>query len=454
MLTIGIAITRDQLLAVALDGAPAAPGLAASVAVPCREPFGGPDDPAALGAALRGAVPDGPLPRAVISLPPSLTDVRSANLPVTDLPRARAIHLGELEGSLPIDDDEILSDLLPSAPETPGTFIAIAARRSFVEKTVEAFQAAGISIDRVVTDHAALLLLASGKAPDDALLLSSFSDILLLRTSGGGVRVARQFPAAMADSPADILSAAIDAAGGEGPSPQAFAVGSLPGPLAGSIPGLTALPLSEEVPYSHLAAFGAALAPLFPKVAGGFSLRTSAEAAAEKVHEGRRLRLAAIAAGAAAVLAVGALQFSVWVGNRKVEKIQAQVRKEFTEAAPDVKLRQDAADAQIREKLASIRRLQKELGADAPPAVDLLSRASKALPEGQIAVREASVEGGRIRLVGEAEAATLVEAYRSGLAAAFGAEYTVAVQGSEGSAKGTSVRFTILVERKEDRRAS
>jgi hypothetical protein len=119
-----------------------------------------------------------------------------------------------------------------------------------------------------------------------------------------------------------------------------------------------------------------------------------------------------------------------------------------------VKLQEATAGAQIRDKVASLRRLQKELGTDAPPVADLLSRASKALPQGDIAVRESSVEGGRVRLVGEAGAATMVESYRAGLSAAFGPGYSVAVQGSEGSAKGTSVRFTILVERKEDRRAS
>jgi len=451
MSTIGIAVSRDQFLAVVLDGAPPSTRVVAAAAIPCREPFGGPDDSVALVAELRNALPGVSLPGAVITMPPSLTYLRQAKLPVTDLERARAIHLGELEGTLPIEDAEILSDLLPASPETPDTFLAVASTRSLVEKTVEAFQAAGIRVDLVITDHAALLYVAGGKVPDDALLLSAFSDILLMRVSGGGVRAARQFPGALADSPADILSAVSDAAGEGAP---VFAVGDLPSSLGGAIPGLTAFPVPEGVPPSHLAAYGAALSPFFPKAAGGFSLRTSAEAAADKQRESRKVRIAAIAAAVAALLAVGALQFSVWVGGLKVAKARAQVRKEFAQAAPDVKLREATAGVQIREKLASIQRLRKELGTDAPQTSEFLSLVSRSLPQGQISVREASVEGGRVRLVGEAGEAGLVETYRAGLSSAFGRDYAVTLQGSEGSAKGAAVKFTILVEKKEERRAS
>jgi hypothetical protein len=455
MLTIGIAVTRDRLLAVVTDGTPQARRVAAEVAVPCAEPFGGPDDPAALAAALRDAVPGGTLPGAVITLPPPLTYLRQVDLPVTDMKRARAIHLAELEGNLPIDDAEILSDLLPPSPDAPGTFVAVAAARSFVEKIVEAFQAAGLRVDLVVTDHAALLFLAQGGLPDDALLLSSFQDILLMRISRGGVRSARQFPAAMADSPAEILAAVGEAAAaGEGGMLPVYAAGDPPASLAAALPGLASLAIPEGVSSPGLAALGAALAPFFPKAAAGFSLRTSAEAAADRARGARRIRIAAVAAGVAALLAVGALQFSVWVSGRKVDKARAQVRREFTEASPDVQLREATAGVQIREKLDSVKRLQKELGTDAPPAADLLAVASKSLPEGDIAVREASVEGGRMRLAGEAGDSRLVEAYRAGLASAFGGGFVVALEGSEGSARGSAVRFTILVEKKEERRAS
>ena|SRR5659263_402824 len=114
MHTIGISITRDRIFAVALEEATPAPRIAAAVSVPCAEPFGTAADTAALAEALREALPGIPLPGAVLTLPPPLTFLRPMTLPVTDLPRARAIHLGELEGNLPIEDEEILSDLLPA----------------------------------------------------------------------------------------------------------------------------------------------------------------------------------------------------------------------------------------------------------------------------------------------------------------------------------------------------
>lgn len=458
MLAIGIAISRDKLCAVALDGSASAPRIAASVSVPCGEPFGGAADAAALAGELRGALPGIPLSGAVLTLPPSLTYLRPLTLPVTDLPRARAIHLAELEGNLPIEDDEILSDLLPPAPETPGLFYAVAAKRSLVERSVENFRSAGILVDRVVTDPVALLALAAGKdgPPADGVYLSAFSDILLLRVSGGGVRSARQFPMAMADAPEEIVSALREATGdgGTAPAPPLFLVGAAPGPIAFAVREATVLSLPEAVPPSHLAAHGAALAALRPKVGAGFSLRTSADAASEKERGRRRGVVAAVAASVAALLALGALQFTVWAEGEKAARARALVRSEFTAAAPDVR-NVVQAGAQIREKSESLLRQLKELGTEGPSPADLLMAASRSLPQGEIALREVAIDGVRLRLAGEAGGgAKLVEAYRAGLAEAFGPAFTVTVQESEGSARGASVRFTILVERKGERRAS
>ena len=85
----------------------------------------------------------------------------------------------------------------------------------------------------------------------------------------------------------------------------------------------------------------------------------------------------------------------------------------------------------------------------------MLQLASVALPKGEIAVREISIEGDRMRIAGDAGTdPRLVEAYRTGLANAFGPEFSSTVQESGGSVKGTSVKFTILVEKKGARRAS
>lgn len=440
----------------ALDGTGGSVRVAAAAERVCTEPFGDAGDAAALADQLRAALGGKPLPGAVLSLPPPLTFLRPVTLPVHDLERARAIHLAELEGNLPVEDEEILSDLLPGAPGLPGTFLAVAARRSFVERMAALFRDAGLPVDRVVTDHVALLHLAShAGSPRDALLVGAFHDLLMLRVSGGGIAAARQFPAAMADDPGEILAAAREAMeSGEAPPVPAFLFGAVPSALAEGIPGITGVPAPDGIDLPFLPAFGAALVPRHPGVSAGFSLRTSEEAAREQAREKRRLLFSAVAAGTAILLAVGALEFAVWAEGRKAAIARALVRKEFTEAVPDVR-NVVQATAQIREKVASVRRQQKELGTDVLPPQDFLLRASLALPKGgEIAVREASVEGSRLRLGGEAGEAGLVEGYRAALAGVFGPGYSVTVQESTGSARGRSVRFTILVERKGEAVAS
>jgi hypothetical protein len=455
MLTVGISISRNRIDAVALDGTGSSVRVAAVAERACKEPFGDAEDAAALAERLRTALGGRAIPGGVITLPPPLTYLRPVTLPVNDLERARAIHLSELEGNLPLEDEEILSDLLPGAPGAPGTFLAVAARRSFVERTSGVFRGAGLPVDRVVTDHVALLHLAShAGVPRDALLLGAFHDLLMLRTSGGGIAAARQFPAALADAPEEILSAARDSmeAGEDSPAP-AFLLGNPPAGLIDGIPGVTVVPAPDGIGLPLLPAFGAALVPHQPGVSAGFSLRTSADAAREMARERRRLLVSAVAAGTAILLAVGSLEFAAWAEGRKAAAARALVRKEFTEVAPDVR-NVVQPTAQIREKVASVRRQQKELGTDVPGPEEFLMRASQALPKGEIAVREAAVEGARLRLGGEAGEAGLVEGYRAALAGVFGPAYSVTVQESTGSARGTSVRFTILVERKGDAGAS
>ncbi|MBI5419937.1 MAG: hypothetical protein HZA60_07605 [Deltaproteobacteria bacterium] len=457
MTSLGVSISRNRLSALLWERSFLFSRPVFACTVPCREPYGGPDDAAQLAEEVRNGTGGKALPPAVLSLPPSWTYLRQVDLPVNDVHRARKIHLSELEGNLPIEDEEILSDLLPSPPGHPGRYLAIAARRSAVEKAVAVFSGAGFRVDRVVTDHVSILsavLSLTGRA--DGLVLSALSDIVILRAEGGAIRWARQFPAALAADPEELVKEWEELLRGDtsGDAPLSVSIlGEVPEPLSPFLAGAVRLALPKDAAEASPLAYGAALAPSLARELGGFSLRTSAEAQSERSRESRKVRIAVAAAAVAALSALGSLEAARWTEGKKVAMVRAQVRKEFSEAVPGVKVVQETA--QIRERIQSLRRQQKEMGTDFPALSTLLMKVSQALPAKEsISVRELSFDSGRMRISGEAGTARLVDTYRSSLSAAFGPEMSVTVQESQGAARGGNVRFTILVEKGIHGRAS
>src|SRR5512143_4341104 len=109
MRSLGISIARQSLSAFVWEQSLFASRVVSSASVSCAEPFGGVDDFRRLLEEIRRAAGGNSLPPAVVSIPPSWTFLRRIQLPVSDLPRAKNIHVSELEGNLPFDDDDILS---------------------------------------------------------------------------------------------------------------------------------------------------------------------------------------------------------------------------------------------------------------------------------------------------------------------------------------------------------
>ena len=105
MRSIGISITRNVLSAVLWEHTLLSSKMEGSCDVPCTEVYGGAEDIARLAEEVRRIAGPGPLPSAVLYLPPAWTFLRRIRLPVTDLPRAKKMHIAELEGNLPIDDE-------------------------------------------------------------------------------------------------------------------------------------------------------------------------------------------------------------------------------------------------------------------------------------------------------------------------------------------------------------
>ncbi len=455
MRSLGISIARHSLSAFVWEQSPFVSKAVCSATVACAEPFGGVDDFRRLADEIRRAGGNS-LPPAVVSIPPSWTFLRRIQLPVPDLPRAKKIHVGELEGNLPIDDDDILSDLLPPPREAEaGRHLAVAARRSAVEKTATAITEAGFRLDRVVTDHVAILCAAlAAKTPADGLIVSGLGDVVVMRLSGGAVLWARQFPAESVTAAPEIqreIGALLDdAPGGAAPLPVAV-VGDVPEPLAERLAGAARV---KPPGGGALSAYGAALVPFSSAETGGFSLRTSAATDAERAREKRRVVVASAAAAVAVLSMVVAVQMVSWAEGKKVAKVRAQIRKEFSAAVPEVKNVVNER-VQMKDKLQVLARQQKDLGADVPGAYEMLAKVSLALPQKEnISVREAAFDSGRLRLVGDAGSSGVVETYRAALAQAFGPETGVTVQETGGAARGGSVRFTILIEKTGGRRAS
>jgi len=456
--SLGISITRHNLFAVLWEQTLFASRMVGACAVTCDEPFGGPGDIVRLAEEVRKIAGVGSLPPAVLSLPPAWTFLRRVTLPVPDLPRARKMHIAELEGNLPIEDEEILSDILPSPAGETGTFLAIAARRSSVEKTADAFTAAGFRPDRAITDHVSLLCaVLSSNGEFSGLVFSDRNDLLALRLSGGAVASARQFPESICDAPAELESGIREVLEADAHgilSHPSVVVGNLPPPLAGILLHADPFVLPEEAGDASPLAYGAALSSFYGKKTGGFSLRTSAEAESERARHRFRVRIAAVAAAVAILAASGSIGITRWAEKKKVALIRTQIRKEFIQAVPGVKV-VGQETAQIREKIRSLERQRKELGADFPEATSMLGKISRALPgDGGISVRELSFDSGRLKVEGVAGSSQLVETFRSALLAAFGPKANVTVQKAEGSAQNGNVRYTILIEKGDRDRAS
>jgi len=456
---LGVSITRNHLSALLWETSVFSSRVAFFCTVPCQEPYGGPDDAAKLADEVRKGAGGAGVPSAVLSLPPSWTYLRQVELPVKDLQRAKKIHVSELEGSLPLEDEAILSDILPSPPGQPGKFLAVAARRETVEKTVAVFAGAGFRVDRVVTDHVSILsALLSSNASAEGLILSTLSDIVILRAEAGAVSRVRQFPAAMADDAAGLAKEWRELRSAESapdaPLPVTL-LGEPPAGLSEELAGAVRFRLPEGAGDVSPLAYGAARVFSFPKELGGFSLRTSAEAESEQNRRRRRVRIASVAAAAAFVFALAALEVAQWAEARKVAAVRAQIRKEFSEAVPGAKAVAGVQEtAQIRGKIQSLLRQQKEMGIESAGLSASLRKVSQSLPPKEnISLKEVSYESGRMRLSGEAGGTQQVEKFRTALSSSFGPEMNVTVQESQG-AKGGAIRFTILIEKGSAGRAS
>jgi hypothetical protein len=456
MKRIGISISQTRLSAFAWEQSPFSGRPLCACSVPCAEPYGSPEDVRFLGEELRSRLGSNALPPAVLSIPPSLTWLRMLDLPVPDLRNARIIHAAELEGSLPVDDEEAVSDLLQVAGGEPpdGRFLAIAVRRSVLDRFTAVFRDSGFLVERVVADPVSLLCAASSLGfPARGTIVSFESDVILLSVASRAIRKLRQLPQSIL-SPPDRFLREVEEFLGDGE--PLFAAAEAPGsdlPLPGPEPARLRPPGDHH--GASLVAFGAARVPFSPAVAHGFSFTRGERSRDEEGARPFRRKVAAISVAAALLSCIVALELARWSSSRQLASVRSRLRTEFAAAVPEARV-VVRETVQLREKIAALERQRAELGHDLPPVTPLLGTVSTALPQGKsLSVREISIDGARVRVAGEsATGSGAVEGYRGALAAALGSGYSVTVQESRGSARGESVAFTILIEPGGRRRAS
>jgi general secretion pathway protein L len=117
-------------------------------------------------------------PRVVLCLSPALFAQRVVALPLTDLRKVREILPAHLQGEIALSADEAVFDALPAAD---GTYLALWAKRSEVAHAIDVFRAAGcepqivssvpfawqalpgILRDCIVCDGNALVIIAEGR---------------------------------------------------------------------------------------------------------------------------------------------------------------------------------------------------------------------------------------------------------------------------------------------------
>jgi type II secretion system protein L len=448
MKRIGISISKDRLSAFAWEKTALSGRPLAAFEVACSEPYGSAEDLRSLASKAVEALGTAELPPSVVSLPPGEYFLRFLDLPVADLKRARLIHAAELEGTLPIEGEEIVSDLVPMGAdlETGGRYAAFATRRETVERIVQRFSDAGLPVESIVTDPVSLIVASSVLVgPVDHSVASFETEVILLDFKGAKLTGVRQFPAGITSDPALFGREAGPLLAAHAPL---YATGLMPPEAAAFIktPPEKLLP-PGGFQYPSAIAFGAALVPSLPKVANGFNLAVSGSTPDDETRRGARLRIAAVAAFVAIAACILALELARWTAAKQVAAARKQLRTEFTAAVPETKnvVRETA---QLREKIASLKRQRDELGLDLPRITPLLAQVSGALPQGKsLTVKEISIDGARMRIAGDSTGGSAVEGYRAALAASLGKGYAVTVQESRGSARGDSVSFTILIER-------
>lgn len=349
-------------------------------------------------------------PRVLLCLPPHLFAQRMVELPLTDLRKVRQVLPTHLQGEILLPVESVIFDALPVSP---GRYLALWVQRQEVADGIRLFGDAGLE-PAVVTSAPFAWQYLPGITEDCALCDGN----ALALVSAGRLSFLRALPAA---GPGNQLAATLSALELSGTALPGRLY--LFGPGGGDLTDGGALPLTAEMldmpeecalMFRNLPTFHQ-LADLYAVArawgAGGlpdFRRGDLAWTAGDR-RVRKQLRLTALLAVVLLSLLFGNQALRYRAASRDLDSLDRSIAAIYREVFPG---RAKAVD-ELAEIRGEIRRLSG--GENGASVLDLLKRLAEAKGSGVNGLYEVELEGGALRLKGDAGSSRGVGEFRTAL---------------------------------------
>lgn len=303
----------------------------------------------------------------VYLFPSSRTMIHRIPLPFRDRKKNQQVVKFEVEPFLPFPADQVVVDFYSAEKDEAGKeALVFAARKGNLGESLSMLKEAGLDPERVVPEALALfwLIRGLGKASEGpgALLDLGQEKATLILWQGKRMKLARSIPmsggvpnaaanpnlAPLAEEVKRTFLSAGYGTGGQSVEKVYLTGGGLLAPgvdrsLSQSLgTPVSILDLGEaagEVPQEHRPSLGAALGAAWGEPSADWvNLRREEFAPLQKAQRARgRLKVLISYAVILGILGVASFLLNLYLQERKFRDLKAQIRKEFSQALPDVK---------------------------------------------------------------------------------------------------------------------
>ncbi|MCM2357236.1 MAG: type II secretion system protein GspL [Geobacteraceae bacterium] len=363
--------------------------------------------------------------RIVLAIPPSLLFMREVELPISERRKAREVLPLEMKGETALDTDELVFDAIP----LEGKFLAVWGRKSEIAAEIRGLAGEGMEPEIVTASlfHWHLLLPEKGDpAPvavtdGEALAVYQNGAPLYFRPLGRGeltAEVARTLAAleiakgVRVDRVLLHGKAARQAAAGalpEAPEGLSFAILPVAAGLAASFPADPAAALDLAGAYALARALGSEEPVDFRRGELAYT--------AGMVKARRKLRLSIGLAAAVVVLLCAEVGLRYFLVKRDLASLDNSISTLYREVFPT---RKKAVD-EVAELRSEIKRLGGPGAASSP--LPVLKRLAELKGDDVTGIYEAEIEGGEVRLKGDARSVQGANDFKARAAGVFaGAE--------------------------------